>query len=271
VALLEIKKETCTKCGACAAVCPGGYFTSQNNEYPRPVPMIEKICIRCGHCVAVCPTDSVMHRECPVEKCPSIEPNFKVNIEWEGQLIRSRRSIRAYKDKPVSREDILRLIDIARYAPSGGNAQGVHWLVIDNKEQIRRFSEIGTEWMYSASKNGSEDVAKLANVIKLQEAGKDGFLRKAPVLIIAYGKKNNSAATNTCTIALSYFDLAAWSMGLGCMWAGFFMFAAASFPPMIKEIALPDEYRVCGAMTLGYPKFQYHRIPMRKPAEITWR
>ena len=194
-----------------------------------------------------------------------------MSFEQCAQLIKSRRSIRAYQDKPVSREDITRLIDTARYAPTGGNSQGVQWLVFDDKEQLRRFSEIGSEWMRLAAKSSPDAGARLANIIKLQDAGRDGFLRGAPVLIIAFAEKGNPGAAGNCSIALGYFDLAASSMGLGCCWAGFFMFAAASFPPMVKAIGLPERHQLYGAMTLGYPKYHYQRVPVRKPARIIWR
>ena len=271
MALIDIKKDTCSKCGACTAVCPAGLFITGDKEFPRPVPMADKFCIRCGHCVAVCPTQSVIHRECPVEQCPPIDKALKIDFKQGAQLIKSRRSIRAYHDKPVSREVITQLIDTARYAPTGGNSQGVQWLVFDDKEQMRRFSEIGLEWMRAASKMNTPTAAKLSNMIKYHEAGRDGFLRGAPVLVLALGEKTNPAASNSCTIALSYLDLAASSMGLGCMWAGFFMFASNSFPSMIKELAIPEGLHSYGALTLGYPKYQYQRIPVRKPANIIWR
>jgi nitroreductase/ferredoxin len=268
---LEIDKKTCTKCGACAAVCPAGLFVFKNGEYPQPVPDIRSFCIRCGHCVAVCPTGSVMHREMPLEKCLPIGTAPGVNFEQCAGLIRGRRSIRAYTDKPVSREDIARLIDVARYAPTGGNSQEIYWLVFEGKEEMKRLSEIGEEWMRATAKAGPEAATRMGKMIKLQETGKDGFLRGAPALIVAYSPKTNPGGATNGAIALGYLDLAANSMGLGCMWAGFFMFAAASFPPMIKAIALPEGQQVCGAMTIGYGKYRYARIPARKPARIIWR
>jgi nitroreductase/Pyruvate/2-oxoacid:ferredoxin oxidoreductase delta subunit len=270
MAFLEINQKTCSKCGACAGVCPGGLIVFEKKEFPKAIPDIKKYCIRCGHCVAVCPKDSVIHRECPVEKCPPIQSSQKITFEQGVQLIKSRRSIRAYRDKPVSREIITQLIDTARYAPTGGNSQGVKWLVFDSKEKMRRFSEIGTEWMHFASRNNPATAAYMAKAVELQDTGREGFLRGAPAIVLACAEKNNPGAANKCTSALGYFDLAANSMGLGCMWAGFFMFAV-NFPPMAKEIALPEELQIYGAMTIGYPEYQYKRIPVRKPAQITWK
>jgi hypothetical protein len=38
-----------------------------------------------------------------------------------------------------------------------------------------------------------------------------------------------------------------------------------------ETLALPEEHQSFGAMMVGYPKFEYQRIPMRKEAQITWR
>lgn len=97
------------------------------------------------------------------------------------------------------------------------------------------------------------------------------MLRGAPALIIAYAPENDLMAPATCTIALSYLELAATGMELGGCWAGYFTAAATSFPLMKKELGLPDGYRCFGAMMIGYTKFRYHRLPERKTPHIVWR
>ena len=84
-------------------------------------------------------------------------------------------------------------------------------------------------------------------------------------------EKENRIAATDCVIALSYFDLAAITAGLGCCWAGLLMMAAASYPPMIEELALPENLALKGALMVGYPKYRYTRIPARKPANIVYR
>jgi len=45
---------------------------------------------------------------------------------------------------------------------------------------------------------------------------------------------------------------------------------ATGFPPMQKALALPEGHVAGGCMMLGYPKYRYQRVPVRKPAVITW-
>lgn len=271
MALLEINKETCTKCGTCAAICPGGIILHFEGKYPRTVSAADEFCLRCGHCVAVCPTGSLDHVDLPVAQSPAVEDSMKISIEQCAQLIKSRRSIRRFQDKPVSREEIVRLIDIARYAPTGHNAQEVRWLVIDDRDKLRQYEEIGLDWMHDTASNNPEMAVMLEGVIKRMESGGKDFIREAPTLVVAHAEKNNPIAVIDAPIALGYFDLAANTVGLGCCWAGFFMMAANTFPALLEAIDLPDDQQVYGALMLGYPQYRHKRIPVRYPARIIWK
>jgi nitroreductase/NAD-dependent dihydropyrimidine dehydrogenase PreA subunit len=268
---MQIDRDTCTKCGLCAVVCTRGLILFKEGVYPRPVSAIEEYCFRCGQCVAICPTASLDHKEIPLNDCPALEDNLRITPEQCEQLIKGRRSIRAYRDKPVSRDVIRRLIDIARFAPTGHNAQEVEWLVIDNPEELKSLEDIGIEWVHSMIENqsGMATMMDLEGLLKRHEKSPDTFLRGAPVLVVTHAPKGAIAAVD-CTIALSYLDLVANSQGLGCCWAGFIYFMATGFPPMQKALGLPEGHIAGGCMMLGYPKHRYQRVPVRKPAIITW-
>jgi nitroreductase/NAD-dependent dihydropyrimidine dehydrogenase PreA subunit len=271
--LFEINQQTCNQDGICAAVCPAGIIDFQKSAYPKPIAGAEKVCIRCGHCVAVCPTGSLTHRDMVVEQCPPIQKAFHLTPEHCEHFLRSRRSIRAYKKKSVSRDHLVRLIDIARYAPSGHNAQCVEWLVLSNGDELRNLAGLIADWMRWMIGNMPEIALSMHmdRALKRWEDGKDIFLRDAPVVIVTHAREDNRTAPAACTIALTYFDLVAASMGLGCCWAGYFNAAATTFPPMMAALSLPEDHRCFGAMMVGYPKFDYHRLPLRKPPGVTWR
>ena len=263
--LFEINQQTCKQDGICAATCPSGLIDFQKGEYPKPLAEAEDLCCKCGHCVAVCPTNSLSHREMSVEKCPSIKRDLQLTAGHCEHFLRSRRSIRVYKNKPVPRDDLTRLIEIARYAPTGRNSQCVEWLVLSNRDQLRNLAGIIADWMSSIPDT------HVNWEFRRWEDGKDSILRDAPVVIVTHAEKDNRFAPPASTIALAYLELAATSMGLGCCWAGFFISAATSFPPMIETLSLPEGHRCFGAMMVGYPKFSYHRLPLRNPPRITWR
>ena len=271
--LFKVNQQTCNQDGICAAICPAGLIDFRKGGYPTPIAEAEEICVRCGHCVAVCPTGSLSHREIPLDRCLPVRKDFLLTAEHCEYFLRSRRSIRVYKKKQVPRKDIARLIEIARYAPSGHNSQCAEWLVLGNKDELRKLAGIVADWMRWMIGNMTEIASylHLDRTVKRWADGKDIILRDAPAVIIAHAAKDNGMAPVACTIALTYLELAATSMGLGCCWAGYFNAAATTFPPMIEALQLPAGHQSFGSMMVGYPKFSYHRLPVRKSLGITWR
>jgi nitroreductase/NAD-dependent dihydropyrimidine dehydrogenase PreA subunit len=271
MALIKVNQETCTKCGACVEACGAMVIYPPEGGFPRQVPGTDAFCMRCGHCVGICPTGSITHRELPPEQCPLMDKKLEVSFEQVSQLIKSRRSIREFREKPVSREKIERIIDVARYAPTGHNMQEVQWLIINDKEKLRELTSIGVEWFRSMAGGNTPWALEMQGILKMHDMGFNIFLRNAPALVTVFSEKNNPMAATDCAIALGYFDLAAKSAGLGCCWDGYFYISAATFPPMIKAIGLPDGFSPYGALMVGYPKHSYMRIPPRKPPRIIYR
>lgn len=271
--ILEINKKTCNQDGICAAVCPSGLIDFKKGDYPKPVPEAEEICIECGHCVAVCPTASLTHRVIPVEDCLPIQKAFQLTPEQCEHFLKSRRSIRVYKDKFIPRDHLEKLIAIARYAPTGHNSQSVEWLVLGDRDEIHNLAGITVDWLRWSIDNMPELAADmhLDRAVKRWENGVDVIFRGAPIVIVAHAEKEARKAPINSTIALTYLELAATAMGLGCCWAGFFNDAANTFPPMMEVLPLPPDHSCFGSMMVGYPGYSYHRIPSRKIAKITWR
>ena len=275
MSLIEVDQKTCNKCGICALECPRRIIVLPEGGFPQLVVEVEATCNACGHCVAVCPKGSLSHRDSPLKASPKIEKGFIVTAEQVEQLLKGRRSARNFKDKPVSREIITRLIEDARYAPTGHNLQEVEWLVIDDKKELARIEELGIEWLEWVIKNLPQAAAdsNLEEKLERQKLKHDAFLRGAPVLIVAHANKSGlvSLAGIDSANALSYLDLAACGLGLGACWAGYVYIMANTFPPVMEALALPEDHAVYGCMMLGYNKFKYHRIPCRKAPRIVWR
>ncbi len=271
--MIKVDQHTCKKDGFCAATCPTGAIDFKKGEYPKPIDEIEDICISCGHCVAVCPAGSMSHRDMSATQCPPINEDLQLSAEQAEQFLRSRRSIRVYKNKPVPQGELEKLIELAGYAPSGHNTQGVEWLVVGNKDELKNLSGIVVDWMRWMIENMSEFALSLSmdRAVEKWENGYDVILRDAPHVVVAHAKKENVMTPTAATISMAYLELAAVSMGLGCCWAGYFSTAATTFPPMKKALSLPDGHKCLGSMMVGYPKYSYKRLPLRNAPGITWR
>jgi len=271
--LLTVDQKSCNQDGLCAAVCPIGLIDFNQGSFPQAIDDADELCVRCGHCLAVCPSGSLSHRDLDVAGCSPVRQELQLGAGQCEQFLKGRRSIRVYKDKPVSRETFERVLDIARYAPSGHNSQGVHWLVIGQRQELQALSALVAEWMRLMLEK-SPDFAlslHLDKTLARWEGGEDVILRGAPSVVVAHAEKNNRMAPVSCTIGLTYLELAATGLGLGCCWAGYFNAAASTFAKMQQVLALPEGHQAFGAMMVGYPKFQYKRLPERRPPEVSWR
>ncbi len=272
--LFVVDEDKCKHDGICVSECPTQIIEMKDKDaVPTPMEGAEEMCINCGHCVAVCPNSAISLVTMRTEDCPPLKKDLALGPEQVEHFLRARRSIRTYKDKTVEHETLGKLIDIARYAPTGTNSQQVGWLVINNRDEVHRLTGLAVDWMRYLIKE-QDPIAKayrMDSIVAGWESGIDIICRGAPGLIVVHAPKDYVIAQTDCTIALTFLDLAAPSFGLGTCWAGFFMIAATHWPPLQAALALPEGHTHFGAMMIGYPKYKYHRLPLRKEANITWR
>jgi len=273
MASLLIDGEKCNKCGMCAAECTYCLLQIAEKESPPSwVDGAEVLCINCGHCVAVCPSGALGLSTMPKEKCIPITKNLATTPEHLEQFLKSRRSIHAYKEKPVEHEKLVKLIDIARYAPSANNLQPVQWLVIEKRENVKQLAQMTVDWLRGLV----EKDPTFAEMIRAEvfvagwDFGIDLVTHGAPHLVLAHAQKD-SVPMGDCIIALTYLELAAHSMGIGACWAGMVQVGATYDPALAQALHLPEDHLSFGAMMIGYPKYKSSRIPMRNDAQIIWR
>ncbi|MGD0230952.1 MAG: nitroreductase family protein [Syntrophorhabdales bacterium] len=273
--LVQIDKEKCTKDGMCLGECsPAIIERSRADGYPEVATGNEEACLLCGHCVAVCPEGAITHRGIPIEDSPPIIRDLTIGEQQAVQFLRSRRSIRLYEERAVEKEKILRLIEVARYAPSAGNAQSVEWLVLEDRSEIRKIAGLTVEWIRGfLKKDPGLGIARpyLPRAVTAWESGRDPVLRGAPVVIVASAPAEAANGLVDLTLALSYLDLLAPTIGLGTCWAGLLEGALLSSPSLREIVGIPEGHPHHYPMMLGYPKAKYYRLPARKPPRITFR
>jgi nitroreductase/NAD-dependent dihydropyrimidine dehydrogenase PreA subunit len=284
---VSIEKDECTECGLCVTRCIR-CFSDNGGEIV--VDANEDNCNLCGHCVALCPTMAITHHKMNMDDFIELDKEIGINTDQLVQLIRRRRSHRDFTDKEIPRKDLETLVDICSYCPTGSNVQNVGIVVIQNRDKIRRLSDLTIESFQKAAgilkqradrlKAEGKDIPeelnyRLArlndmNLIKeAKESGLDPVFYKAPVVMVFHSPGLTSAPKDNCMIAAQTVVLTAMTMGLETCYIGIFE-AASTYPPIIEELQLPPDHRVLSVLIMGYPTLTYLRAVDRKPMTVRW-
>jgi len=261
--MVIINKEKCTGCGLCILDCPSKVIELNNEK----ATIINKSCLLCGHCVAICPANAFAIDEynmSEVEDYREGQPHLKA--EELMYSIKSRRSIRHYKNKSVEHEKIEKIIEAGRYTPTGSNKQNVNYIVIEKdisiieKEGIeiyKRLAKIGK--FISRFKKLPIDFKSL-NLI-------EGFLfHGAPSLIFVISPNESNA-----TLASMSMELMAEAQGLGTLYVGLFTIVANKSKKIKKMLGLGKNQKIVQCLAIGYPSVKYQRTAPKKKARIQWR
>lgn len=158
----------------------------------------------------------------------------KANTMDAITAIRTRRSIRAFTDKPVSEEDLQLILQAAMQAPSAANQQPWDLVVIRNKETLARVGDINQYAAYA--KNAPLAILVCLNLGKEKEA-----TRGMGIIDV------NLAAENIL--------IAAHALGLGAVYTG--IYPMKDRMKKFQELAgLPENILPIGLIIIGYPKIQ---------------
>jgi len=274
MAEIMVDQEKCNHDGICVAECPSQVLKmNPEDESPIPGDDFGEVCLKCGHCVAVCPAGAFSLEWLASEDCPPVKKELTLQLEQAEQFLRSRRSVRVFKDEPVERTKLEKLIDIACYAPSAKNEQPWHWVIIEDPAKVAQYDKLIVDWMRSQIKTNPEaaEALRLPRTVALWEKGVYKTLRNAPHLFIVHADENWGFGVEDSALALSYVELLAPTLGLGATWSGYFYRAYNLYPPLAEAVPIPEGQKVVGAMMVGRPKFKYHRLPLRNRPRVEWR
>lgn len=196
-------------------------------------------------------------------------------------LLQSRRSVRAFTDEPVSGEDVQKVIEAARWAPSGANSQPWEFIVIrdqDTKDQMAAWARNMQEMLHEAEMTRPEELrwASAARPVS------DPVFKTSPVLILvvgdprvcksfpllAYLERRDENLISALATAFSYMTLAAASLGLGSHWASL---VASTYPSaMIRDLlGIPDGYVIYDMLGLGHSAMEPKPRRIRDLEEMT--
>lgn len=292
---IEIDISRCKKDGLCASVCPRGIFVQQE-KMTTPELVNEDGCIACGQCVAICPQDAIFHSEFPSRKNRAIHSGEMPTADQVQTLLKTRRSIRAFRDKPVEKETIESIIDGARFAPSGHNSQSTEYLVVQESTLLRQVSAMAIDYIRfeirrfgnplfralalladrEKAESGLHEIPRFKQLVEAFESGADPVLNGAAALLVFHAPRTDGFGDVNAQLALQNASLVAHSLGIGHFYTGWVVSPCRA--PMARTwnrripdlIGVPSGNELHGALALGHPVTRFGNLIERKPPQIRW-
>ena len=179
------------------------------------------------------------------------------------EILNNRRSIRNYQDKPVPEETIREIIAESILAPSAGNGQPWEFIIVNNKDMLKRMSDESRKNILDRIDANPDDYA--GKYRKMLENESYNVYHNAPCVVIILGQSSVKNLYIDCTLAACYFMMSATSRGLGACWVN--LGAYIQDPEIIKELGIPENSKIIAPLTLGYP-VKIPAIPSRKKKNI---
>ncbi len=255
----EIDTEKCIHCGLCVKDCIAGIIEFDENKTPRLKPDAEKRCIKCQHCLAVCPTGALSILDKNPENSDKVDHDQ--NPEKVLNLIKSRRSFRQYKPENLPKETLEKLKNMLNWVPTGCNAHSLHFSIIDDVEVMDEFRNyVNSELLKSLSKTPVRGI--MNRFSRYKDAflhGEDVIFRGAPHMIVVSVPITAPCADIDPTIALSYFELYAQSLGVATLWCGFAKACLLFYPELCEKLEIPENHKAAYVMLFGPSDLKYTR------------
>lgn len=288
--LIRIDEEKCTLCGLCIPDCVRGIL--EKGERAVRVTSPEN-CILCGHCKAICPVDAP---EFPTLDASEFGPApEREDYPEEDELLsffRARRSIRQFEERFVEQEKLEKIIQAGRFAPTGGNRQGLHYTVVHTPDKLAEVRDMNLDLLYHQAEiierafernsQTGESVPQVYQVRKfyadrwkemkdLMGKGVDKLFYHAPALVVLHiNPAESTSAMVDAGLAAMQMALMAETLELGTCFCGFFVFAVNESTEFKKTLNIPENHIVPVSFVAGYPAVKYRSLVSRNPAHVDW-
>lgn len=284
---IQITQDACTRCLLCVKDCAAAVWR-EDNGVPRAV--FPEACTLCSHCLSVCPAGAIQHSGLDPLRIKRIDKAL-VSPEAYETVVRGRRSIRHYKDRPVPEDLVQKVIGLASHTPTATNSQNVSYIVITDKKILKKISQaifgFGVKLFHFTEKFPGNLIYKMIRTfpgsgvmaryldpmpyyMSETEKGRDLILHNAPALVLVHAPKGKNFSCENCNLAAANIMNFAYSLGLGTCYIGFLTLYLKYGKNLRRLVGIPENRMVYAALVMGYPAYGYTRTASRNTPNIEW-
>lgn len=283
---ISIDKASCINCQRCVRICTSRIFFAEEDK--NVTLRNQELCIECGHCLAICPKDAISHSSFAKNRLHGINKEILPSADQILELMRSRRSNRAFSStKEIAQEHLDKILEAAERAPTASNSQNVSFIVIKDKKIIEQISKYTIDSFCALAnildfplvrlfvkpfKPGIYKFIPKARMLKKElDSGKDYILRGAKAVIFFTAPKQSMFAIEDANLAYQNASLVASSLSVAHFYTGFVEMAFKIKPkPLLKILSLDRNTLVCAGMALAMEDFEFGKYIDRKDRKITY-
>lgn len=211
-----------------------------------------------------------------------------MNTEELAELIKTRRSIRIWQEKPVPEELLWKAVELATWAPNGANAQNWHFYIVLNRDKIKAIAEAvakgmrlmaswfqqqGTAFPLPSENMLAKAPAMISVGIWRREYPRERVLAERAKMdekaaeMLRWGSVLN-ARLQSVSAAIAYLLLVLHQMGLGATWmTGPLSVAKAEVERVLN---VPRDMDIVALIPVGYPAESptRERLPVNEVCEV---
>lgn len=193
------------------------------------------------------------------------------------KVIQDRRSVRNFTDEPIADQDLDMILEAARLAPSGENAQPWRFIVVKDElmrkkmgaiaggGSSRRFTaEFVTRKMQERFANLEDEAKKQAAFQKLTTGQVSAFMAEAPVNLVVCGKKDVWDTPYDTSAAIENILLMVAALGLGACWVIAPCIDIRDEDRIKGLLGIPEDYKAVSILSIGHPA-RAHKPRPRMP------
>ncbi len=176
--------------------------------------------------------------------------------------IMSRRSVRAYTNEPVTKQQIDAVLEAGTWAPTGMGREPWRFIIIEDKKLIKLVSDQTKECVKQMMPPLSERFCTEADII----------CYNAPMLVLVCVEKDKQwghVSLLDSVLAAQNMFLKAYELGLGTCYMGFVQYLSSK-PEVLRKLGVPENCELTVPFIIGNPKVKQGKGKRSKPVIVNW-